>query len=482
MNTNEEHHSLDDAFRKGIGSLDIPPLAINLDGMRADTLALQLMRASQLIQRLKGVTALLLLLLGGSGVGFYLYKGDGNNTISSPKSIVTVANIDTVYITKIKKVYVTVGHENTPLNTSQQSTVRHNILRSLSNNELAMIVKNYKNQLLTDENLVANITKNTIPNRIEQPEIAVNSSQNPEPIAHNLQPTISFPNFLDILPMRTEYMSEKTPVIDYKLAHKASPATSPKMTLAERFSISAHTGVEKSSVDIRRDQIDAFQYDGNESISSTKTYGLRLGIKLTDRLSVETGYEDVEYTFQIHNTKKTILKAELLDGQPAFVYRSIFGSAIVPSQELQKQPQLGDAIVMENEEDHIASYDRIPLTLRYNLWDKPLFYGFRRKTYLTLYGLLGGVYSRPSRQKLNIEIYEANGSEFYTTLSNFKNTSAIWGVNLGAGAELMLNKKLSLWLEPSYQKTLTSMVTGLPLRTFSSSFGLRFGVKYQFVK
>jgi hypothetical protein len=482
MNTNEEHNSLDDAFRKGIGRLDIPPLPINLDGMRADTLASQLVRASRQIQRLRGVAGFLLLLLGGSGLSFYQYQNDAKNTINLPIKAITVAKIDTVYITKIEKVFVPAGYENTQLNAAQRSNMRHDILQSLSNNELSMVVKYYKNQLLSHENLLNNSTKNTIANRTTLPITTINDTQNPESIARHLPPTVANLNFLDILPMRTTPMSKKTPDIHYKPTLKAIKAAAPKMTLAERFSVSAHVGIENSSVDIRRDQIDAFQYDGNENISSTKTYGLRLGIRLTNRLSVETGYEDVDYTFQSHNTKKMMLKAELLDGQPAFVYRSIFGSAVVPNQELTKQPQLGDGIILENEENHIAGYDRIPLILRYDLWDKPLYYGFRRKTYLTLYGLLGGVYSTPSHQQLNVEIYESNGHDFYTSLSSFKNTSDTWGINLGAGAELMLNKKLSLWLEPSYQKTLTSMVQGLPLRTFPNSFGLRFGVKYQFVK
>jgi opacity protein-like surface antigen len=100
---------------------------------------------------------------------------------------------------------------------------------------------------------------------------------------------------------------------------------------------------------------------------------------------------------------------------------------------------------------------------------------------LTFYGLMGGVYSIPAHQALKVEVYEFNPNrEYNMMLSTFSNNLNTWGITMGLGAEYELNNKWGLWVEPTYHRLLTSMVANMPLRTYTSSIGVKFGISYYF--
>lgn len=488
MTTNDEHNRFDDTFRQRIERLELPPLPINLDRVRADTLALQLAKATQQIRWLRGIAGLLLLLIGGLGIGYQHY----NSAIpiaSPPTKLATLTKLDTVYltryITRTEKVIVPVyagahwsKNDSNPdadiLNTRNLTNPNSNLAQNLPQSP-----GNNTNTPTTDEgNSTGTALGKTAQRMVPEDENSPNAQPEASP---NSQQAAVEP--LTSRGIKGYFTPRTIPAIRYKpAALAASKSSAPPMTMAQRLSVSVYTGKERSSVDIRRDQIDAFSYNGNERISSTSVYGIRMGVKLTRKLRVSVGYEDIDYTFESLNSQKLKLKPELIDSQPTFVYRSIFGSAIVPSQELSKPPLLTDDIVLENEDNHVAGYNRIPVTFRYDFWNRPIHRKGRKITDLTLYGSAGGFYGTPSHQKLNVELYESNGRDFYTTLTNFRNTSPIWGWNLSAGVELRLAKKIDFWIEPSYHSSFTSMVSDLPLRTFPRSIGLRFGLQYHLSK
>jgi hypothetical protein len=493
MANNNEHDRFDDAFRQRIERLELPPLPINLDRVRADTLALQLAKATQQLQWLRGITGLLVLLLGGLGIGYQQYNPVTPMVSQTTKSQATIgiplARLDTVYIakyvTRTEKIMVPVYTETyRQANESKADieTLKNTILietnpslvQKLSQVSSANRDVSAADERDSDDIVIAKNTQRIAPIQENSYTTDTEATQNSQPLTiEQLTPK----------GIKGYFILRTVPAVRYKPATlAASKLSEPTMTLTERLSVSVYAGVEQSSVDIRRDQIDAFSYSGNERISSTNVYGLRMGVKLTNRLRISAGYEEVNYTFESNNAEKIKLKAELIDGQPAFVYRSIFGSAIVPNQELSKTPALGELVTLENEENHAAGYARIPVTLRYDFWSKPIYWKGRKITALTLYGSAGGFYGKPSQQELNVELYESSRNEFYTKLTNFRNTASIWGWNLGGGAELRVSQKINAWIEPSYYNSATSMVRDLPLRTFPKSLGLRFGLQYQLGK
>jgi hypothetical protein len=127
-----------------------------------------------------------------------------------------------------------------------------------------------------------------------------------------------------------------------------------------------------------------------------------------------------------------------LNGTPAFVYRTPFGNSVIANETLNFIPKVGDEIEIESENENQIGFWKIPFSLSYDFFDKDirLFGGFRNTK---LYAVMGGFLSIPTLHRAKVELYEPDGEDFYTTLTDFKGLSNLaFGGSLGLGSKIYL--------------------------------------------
>jgi hypothetical protein len=250
----------------------------------------------------------------------------------------------------------------------------------------------------------------------------------------------------------------------------------------DRLSLGGYFSPENNTLDIRNDAIQAFGL-GDEVISSSSNMGLRLGFKINPKISILTGLEIQTMNFNhTGNNKEEIIAENGTDGKPIFLRFTVFGVAQLPTTGMTANPQVGSSVFVEGENGHFAQAIRVPVFLKYQFYERTLRNFGWRGAGLNLYAIGGGYYAIPIKQQLTLEVYEPNGKDYYTTLTNFKNINDYSGLNLGFGAELNYGKHIQLYVEPYYQTTLKSLVNNMPIRTYVNGIGMKFGVNYQFVK
>ncbi|RDB02658.1 hypothetical protein [Runella aurantiaca] len=522
----QEPHKLDETFRTMIERMSFEPPTTNLDTMRANVLQMQLGRLQTENGWLKAALGIVMLLLGSTG--YVLLK---ENAPVQQKSVVQqilkVKQTDTVYITRTERVYIRVpipesiddgpdlaqNHHEEPDN--QFNTNKNP--KTLPNEETATLhpkIGVHKNRSFDSKNIVKNNESdnpkhsifNSQPlsqnlNRRKQAGKVESYGQNMaknQALTENIVPPTADLKYtpealmgaennllnLDFLePLNYSNVPHlNIPKIHYKSKNQSTAKPKkPRQPFSERLSLSAYYAPELNKLNLRRDNIDAFEF-GHESITSTQVAGMRVGIKLSDKLNLLTGLEHQTIRFEHSGLSKETLIAQDINGQPTFFKKTVFGIAQIPGDSYTSNPAVGSRVVLESDEDNFVQFLRIPLAFSYDFYRQKLHWFEQRNTNLKLYALVGGYWATPTKQQMKVEIYEPDGHDFYTTLTHFQNTSANIGLNVGLGAEIRYGQHWSVFGEPYYQTGIKSMVQNLPLRTFVGGFGCRFGLKYQLKK
>jgi hypothetical protein len=530
----QEPHKLDETFRSMIERMAFEPPTANLDTMRANVLQMQLGRLQTENGWLKAALGIVMLLLGSTG--YVLLK---ENAPARPESVVQqtlkVKQTDTVYITRTERVYIRVPipesiddgpdlAQNNYEEPDNQSNANNNS-EIVSNEETATLNENTGSTLQPEigvlenrsfdskdiiknnwsDNRKRNIVKNQPfgqnSNRRKLGETIESNGQdlieNKSPTENNILPadglndTVEAFNGgennllnLDFLePLNYSNVPHlNIPKIHYTLKNQpTAKPKKPRQPFSERLSLSAYYTPELNKLNLRRDNIDAFEF-GHESITSTQVAGMRVGIKLSDKLSLLTGLEHQTIRFEHSGLSKETLIAQDINGQPTFFKKTVFGIAQIPGDSYTSNPAVGSSVVLESDEDNFVQFLRIPLAFSFDFYRQKLQWFEQRNTNLKLYALVGGYWATPTKQQMKVEIYEPDGHDFYTTLTHFQNTSAHFGLNVGLGAEIRYGRNWSVFGEPYYQTGIKSMVQNLPFRTFVGGFGCRFGLKYQLKK
>ncbi len=521
----QDPHKLDETFRSMIERMSFEPPTANLDGMRANALQLHLGRLRTENGWLKAALGAVLLLLGSSG--YLLLKGTASASLrqeSIAQNSRTIKQTDTVYITRTERVYIRVpipesiddgpdAVQNDYEEPDNQSETSNNP-ETVSNEETATLhpkIGVYKNRSFDSKDIIKNnrpgsskrnITKNQPfgqnSNRRKLGETIESNGQdlteNQAPTENNLPPANDLNDTDEALKgdelneLNPEFLAPlnysnvphlNIPKIHYTLKNQpTAKPKKPRQPFSNRLSMSVYFSPELNSLHLRRDQIDAFEY-GHEKITGTQVAGMRVGVKISDKLSLLTGLEHQSIRFEHSGLSKETLIAQDVNGQPTFFKKTVFGTAQIPGDFYTSNPTAGSSIVIEGDEDNSVQSLRIPLAFKYDFYARKLPWLEQKNMGLKLYALVGGYWATPTKQQMKAEIYEPDGHDFYTTLTHFQNTKSHFGLNAGVGAEIRYGQHWHLFGEPYYQSDISSRVQNLPLRTFVGGFGCRFGLKYQ---
>lgn len=286
---------------------------------------------------------------------------------------------------------------------------------------------------------------------------------------------------LQALPYHFE-IEANVPKIRYRTYQKPSvPIRLPKqgLSLLERISVAAFVAPEWNNLNVRRNEPRAFDY-ANQVIKAGNMIGLRLGVQLSERLSVVTGLEYSKFEVE-EKDKKVLLKAENVNGKPCFVYRTALGTVQIPVQDLGYQPRYGDPLLLESRGFQNTTFWRVPLGVRYDFLNTHLKTENAKKGVgFTLYGLSSMNLTIPNQFNTSVEIFVPNGKEVKKNLSNFENTQPSLGFQAALGAEMGFGRHFRVLMEPAYFHSVTSIVKDMPITSLRSSFGLKFGAKWQF--
>jgi hypothetical protein len=516
MNENERHN-IDETFRNKIEQMSLNAPTPNLDGVRANILQRNL-QSSQFQNRwLKGSLVAMTLLLG-SCVYFLMNKPDDIDKTLTHEKIIKVYQTDTVYITKyhtkIIKVPVLIYSKATqtrdqyaniiqPNSDINEKTFTHglpnenaivsneNIKANHTPKYLSLSkVKNkqsFDNQEIKNNSIPKNNTDESVFTKRENANIIPENTANfPNGVVENSvknqpEPLLSY-DYLKSKPYRSD-IAWKTPLLKYKSPLK--PTMKPqKITIPfmDRLTLGVYFSPENNTVDVRKDAIQAFGL-GDEDISSSANLGAKIGFKINKKFSIVAGIEKQTMNFVHEGIGKEMVTAiGDADNKPSFLRYTIFGVAQIPTTQMTANPKIGSSVSVEGYSGHFTESIRIPVSLKYQFYERTL-RGFGwRGAGLNLYAIGGGYYAIPTKHQVIIEVYEPNGNDFYTTLNNFSNTNSYTGLNVGIGAELSYGRGFEFFVEPYYQSTFTSLVKDMPIRTYVSGIGMKFGVNYQFSK
>jgi hypothetical protein len=485
--SDQEPHKIDETFRSMIERMSLEPPATNLDGMRANVLQVQLGRVRTENGWLKTALSVAMLLLGGSG--YLLTKNTAPNTsfkqVPLAQKTTIVKHTDTVFITRTERVYIRVIPEAIDDGPNLAQSDKDEFVDNQSDsNKNSETLTNEKTVTLNQDHIIQK-TNNTQEAKAQKRDTFVKNererTKNLTQVSNtitNVENKLLELDFLEPLGYSTD-LHLKIPKIRYRPQNQTvTKSKKPRIPFVERLAVSAYYAPELNQLHLRRDQIEAFEY-GHESVEHTQIVGLRFNVKVSDKLTLLTGLENQTINFEHSGLNKEPLIAQEVDGQPTFFVKTVFGIAQIPNDFYTSNPTVGSSVIMEGDEDNFVKYLRIPLAFRYDFYHQKVSWLKQQNMELKFYALGGGYWAVPTKQQMNIEVYEPDGHDFYTTLTHFKNTKTHLGINVGAGAEINYGRQWHIFGEPYYQTTMNSMVQNLPIRTFLGGFGLRFGIKYQ---
>jgi hypothetical protein len=250
--------------------------------------------------------------------------------------------------------------------------------------------------------------------------------------------------------------------------------------LSERISLSAYVSPDWNKIDVRREEPDAFTY-GDEELLIGVVAGLRASVKLSKKWTVVGGVEFGGSSFDDGN-RRVVLSTETINGETGYQYRSALGTVAIPSKLLSSVPRPSDAIGLEIHEPILRYSLSLPLSFRYELWQKHYLFLGQVPMNLQIYGIFGGYWQVPLRQEGKVQIYESSGREFTAELRHFQNLRSSWGIQAGVGTELGIGRHFNFFIEPTVSRGLTSVVENMSLTTTLSNFGVKVGTRWSFEK
>ncbi len=463
----QKSNDIGKVFRSAIDGLSMTPPKAVWENLRMMALQTQILRYQTINRWLTVYASIVTLLLGGSIIEHFSHN-EVEYLIPSKTKLVYQTRLvhDTITMSKIVYKNLEKSKEDIPIaeiETNEDTQISHLLPKSTNSlNPLAYDLTS----IIKTNNPVAD-SAFAQPYNVEHSDVV-----HQESITNTIRSKPYNP-FIHHIPLAS--------IPYWKYKSRNTPAEKPpklKIPLKNRLSISAFYAPELGDLTVYRSTPDAFNY-GNEIIEKSNTWGFRTSIDLSPRISVTTGIQ-VSTTQFAGAVRKSSIQPELVNGQLQYLYKTVFGVANIPTDEMTTPPAIDNPISVEMEDEHSVSFVNIPLSLRYNAFSLKLTKGTRNQRYISLYGAGGINYHIPSSQHMNIEVYESDGHDYYTTLRSFSNTSSYWSYQFGIGAELELGRNSSVWVEPYYQRTINSFVKDLPLQSYLQSTGLRIGLKWHF--
>lgn len=451
----EKFDDIDNAFRRTLEGFEHPPVPEAWGNVKQKIIENKLVLLARQNLILKGTTlGLLLLLLPLLWTTFFKNKKE-ITYLSSPEK----RTIDTVFVQKMTVKYDTVYVEKlaSPVIVYVPIEPQNNNIESSSKNEFAEIGKLTKPTETTAQ----------LPNKIETQ--VVDNERNGS--IKDLLELEKITNRDSTVWLDTH---KKFGKINYELPFKMLRNLSKseeKIAFIERVFIQPSVGLSNNKLKVLRlDEILPSSYQKGTSAE------LSVGIEMNKGWAFRTGISYQKSNFLVNDVKKQVIRAENLAGQPTFVYRTPFGNAIIPAAELSQPPSLDGYLTVEAEEGATTvTYGQIPLLLQYDFLEKQLrLFDGRRSLNFYLFG--GGNLTFPLKKSLFVEIYEADGYDFYTTLTNIRGVNNLsFGSTFGLGSKVKMSYRTSFFVEGSLYKNFTPMVSNEYYKSTLQGGGLRLG-------
>ncbi|MDI9867026.1 hypothetical protein QM480_21985 [Flectobacillus sp. DC10W] len=462
----QESNDIGKVFRSAIDGLSMTPPKAVWENLRMMALQTQIIRYQSINRWLTIYATIVTLLLGGAIIEHFSHSNLEFSITQKNKLVYQTRLVhDTITVTKVIYNNIEKSKDEIPeIEINNNTQISH---LPKSTNSLNPLV--YDSTFTTKStNAITDSTSFFVePHDVEHAEVISQKT------VINTIHSKPYSLFIHHIPLAS------IPYWQYKPQN--APSEKPpklKIPLKNRLAASVFYAPELGDLIVYRSTPDAFNY-GNETIEKAYTWGFRASIDLSHRVSIATGIQLSTIQFA-GAVRKASIQPELVNGQLRYLYKTVFGVANIPTNEMTTEPAVNNPISVEMEDEHSVSFVNIPLSVRYNAFSLKLTKGTRNQRYISLYGIGGVNYHIPSSQLMNIEVYESDGHDFYTTLRDFSNTQSYWSYQLGIGAELELGRSTSVWVEPYYNRTINSFVKDLPLQSNLQNTGMKFGLKWHF--
>jgi hypothetical protein len=527
-----ENNETDDLFRRAFEGQQIEPPTSVWENVKNVALERQLIGYQSANLWLKGLSSVLTVMLGSVGYLYWQKTKEIAPITATPTQIVrTITKNDTIFVNRQMPVYVQVPAARQLVSDNEALTQNNDEILVEASERLTQktdneAIENKQNRLTNDNNTgdnenenLANKTTNgdavTNKNRIAKNKTANNNTErliknqksstyvadnesNTTPTGSNTKiidntaeaavsqsyntNTAAATNFvlapLTPLPFMPEYMAVASPEFEYKNRFKSNTRLRRGLNMdwLNGTSIIGYMSLnDKSNFFTLRDTQDAFSISEQE-MKTSHTWGLRVETKISKKLAITVGYKHSKLALEQNNPKEDkSIELEIHKGSQQYLLKTPTGIASINTSEFTTGRK-EDKLSINQKISQSVEIAQIPVNLRYAFWQK------RWQMYsLAFYGLGGVNITIPYNQTANV-IVKFNNKNYLRTLTSFDNIQNAWGVQAAVGTELGFGYHAKIFIEPSINQTVTSIVKDMPVRTLIGNRGVRFGAKWSFGK
>jgi hypothetical protein len=371
----------------------------------------------------------------------------------------TITKYDTIFVERIKNIPQIVYLER-PQEFLEQTELSKLELEQKNNQE-----KPFNNDFSETLSKESELIKSPHPNNVENKSLKEYQKNNGPIVLQKIESkefkdlynNLEFPKIENLEPAKsknTEYVKRE-----------------PKRGVIERTSLGLMAGLSGNQLIIKNSTIQGMFKSGYD-ISAN------IDININKKWDFQTGITYDHGNYATNSSNKQVLNAIEIDGKPTFIYKTPLGNAVIPSNILNFTPKAGDFITIESEDQNELSFWKIPFSLSYNFFERDvLFLGSYKTIKLNAFG--GGFLSIPVLNHSHVEIYEPDGEDFYTTLTDYKGVSNLaFGGRMGLGSKIFFRRRLAFTTEASVYRNATYLVNNEFYQSIPQGGRLKFGFSY----
>ncbi len=513
---------LESAFHEKIEgqSMALPPSV--WQNVKIAAIERQLIKYQYANNLLKGLSGL----LGAALLATLVLLNYKKEVVVNVPQVVTTFKTDTLYLTKIQKEYVTIYKtaksivnsktnnneaiastengftpkrkftnlektnqltenniartNNTETTDQENLDINSNIFSKKSNREYTNIEPNSINtnsksnisQKNTSENGNQSLSYTTFESKIQYENSIQNITDN-QSIKLELLKPISIEN------EKIVFAIPKIKIKSTQIPISKKPIEHPKEPITNRFTLASYFMPEFNSLNINRKERNAFDY-ANEEVRSSNTIGLRVGIKLNTRLTLITGVEYSKLSFDEFEKIQTFT-AENWNGIPTYLYKHALGTIILPNSKLTVMPKVGDKLQVGTNEPISSIFLKTTLGFKYDIYGGNVKFIPNNKCNWNIYSTASATINTPIRQEIRLDVVQNNNITRFE-ISKIDNQRPFVGFNLGFGLGVNYGRNIGIFVEPSFSQSLSSLVYDKSLESHLSSFGVKIGASWHFMK
>jgi hypothetical protein len=427
--------------------------------VNASTLAYHLAKYKRTNQWLMG--ALGLMLTGLSATSWMLLQQKTQDPVNNITQL-QLSKTDTIYVTKIKKIFVQIYLHNGYKSESKNIDAEGKLPQSLVQNEdldrgdtQDLVVDNqaveYNSNLQTEANELAKAKINKTDTDLTYLSI--------KPIQQK-----SYVFAQSIKNTQNEFLQS--------ISTKVNP-NSKQDKFAKQVALDFYIANENNFVDILRNDKKAFDY-ANQGSRSSKIMGGRAEIRLSRKWSILTGLEFAELRLE-ENDKSLSFTAENFFGIPSFLYRTAVGTIKIPNNNLNTNPKIGSTLNAESNDPLTSDFVKTTLGARFHIMEKSYRNTSKNPVKVGFYTQASGVLSVPIKQDVALSLSQINAASTFFSTNDIQNQNETFGLNFGVGLKTEIGK-FGIFVEPSLSQSLSSMVKDMPIKTYLRSVGFKTGI------